>query len=181
MPKRTTYEEKADGFRIDCNTFSWFGALWIPFVYGWCLGIFYFFNRYYGERGGLDLPMLLICICFICGAIVFISYTLMRVCGEVSFELRDGTLEYFCGIYPVGRKRSINWSRLKSVSEHVEYCGRRRTPVNLLYLDEDVVRHKVGRFLSAEQRSFVVRIIARRHDQVTDGLTTTCTGVLDDA
>src|SRR5512133_304486 len=158
IPKLTTYEEVADGFRIDCTTRSWVGFLLIPFTFAWCLLACAAAYQCSVSREGVDLFQLVVLIWFFAATVMLISFTVMLVCGEVKFQLCEGTLKYFSGIWPVGRKKSIQWSRLDRVSAQVEYWGPRRTPVHLIYLEEQV-RHKTGRFLSAEQRSFVLQVI----------------------
>jgi hypothetical protein len=160
-PKRLSYQETPGGFFISCSTRSLLGFIMAPLVIVWS-GLFVgIVLRVANLAEHLSAGFMMVCLLLAVFITLGVALTLMHLCGEVTFHLSQGVLSYFAGLRPIGRRENIKWTSIVDVRDAVEHWGRNKSPVHLIYL-EGVKRYRVGRFLSQDQREFVVNVLCNR-------------------
>ena len=157
IPKRANYEELQDGFSIDCSTRSGHAFLVVPLALFWTgTAMMTWLDQI--DTDGFSVRSIVFPLLFTAPGILLISVAFMTVFGEVRLELRDGTLTYFSGVAPIGRRLSIDWSSIIVVKEGIDSWLRDGRPRHIIFL-EGAQRHALGAWLSSSQRYFVIRVL----------------------
>jgi hypothetical protein len=157
-PKGAKYEETLDGFYLECSTRSGEAFFLVPFTLVWSG---FSLTGIYGSQittGEFNPGQSLLGLIFVIGSVCLLWQTLMKICGEVTLELNHGTLFYFTGIHPIGRRKTVVWRTIDLAREEIDSWGKGGRQYHAIYL-EGLERHVIGKDLSAAHRYFVIQVL----------------------